>query len=202
MEVKNNTINQPFETYSKELRKICPELTDEELTFMFKDVTTTKVNAKEVYLKPGEVQDSLAICYKGLLRIVYKNDDGEDITISFIKERNYATDYGAFISQTPTTFYIETLEPCVLLNVSYDSIQTCYSKFKNCEKYGRVIAEKHLINVQKRINEFLFNNAEQRYLNFISKNANLLNRVSVTHLSSFLGIKRQTLTRIRKKLMR
>jgi len=202
MEVKTENNTKPFNTYSKALRKICPELSDEEITFMFSNVTITRLKAKELYLKSGKIQDSLAFSYKGLLRSFYINEKGEDITISFIKENNYATDYGAFISQTPSTYSIETLEPCVLINVPYNSIQECYSKFKNCENYGRLIAENQLIKIQNRINEFLFNNAERRYINFISKNTDILNRISVTHLSSFLGIKRQTLTRIRKKIIR
>ncbi len=201
MKVKATNKIKPLNAYSKALRKICPELSDEEITFMLNSVTITKLKAKEIYLKPGEIQDSLVFSYKGLLRSFYINDKGEDITISFIKENNYATDYGAFISQKPSIYFIETLEPCLLINVSYHSIQECYSKFKNCEKYGRLIAENHLIKVQNRINDFLFNNAEQRYINFVAKHADILNRISVTHLSSYLGMKRQTLTRIRKKLI-
>lgn len=192
----------PLEGYSKALRNICPELSDEEISFMLNSVTITELNAKEKYLKPGDIQNSLVFCFKGLLRSFYINDKGEDITVSFTKENNYATDYGAFIKQKPSSYFIETLEPCLLINVSFDSIQECYSKFKNCEKYGRIIAEKHLIKVQDRINDFLFFNAEQRYLNFVSKHSNILNRISLTHLSSYLGMKRQTLTRIRKNLIK
>jgi CRP-like cAMP-binding protein len=200
MKVKTTNNIKPLNAYSKALRNICPELSDEEITFMLNSVTITELKAKEMYLKPGDVQESLVFSYRGLLRSFYINDKGEDITISFIKENNYATDYGAFISQQPSKYFIETLEPCILINVSYNSIQECYSKFKNCEKYGRVIAEKHLIREHNRINDFLFNNAEQRYINFISKHADILNRISVTNLSSYLGMKRQTLTRIRKEL--
>ena len=53
---------------------------------------------------------------------------------------------------------------------------------------------------QRRIESFLFDNAETRYLDFVKENPNLLNRVSLSYLASFLGIERQSLTRIRKKL--
>jgi len=53
---------------------------------------------------------------------------------------------------------------------------------------------------QKRIESFLFETAEERYLDFIKDNPDLINRVSISHLSSSLRIERQTLTRIRKKL--
>jgi DNA-binding MarR family transcriptional regulator len=53
---------------------------------------------------------------------------------------------------------------------------------------------------QRRIESFLFENAETRYLDFIKENPDLFNRVSLSYLASYLGIERQSLTRIRKKL--
>jgi DNA-binding MarR family transcriptional regulator len=70
------------------------------------------------------------------------------------------------------------------------------------ERYGRLVAEEVLKFQQKRIESFLFETAEQRYLNFVKEQPELLSRVSLSHLSSYLGIERQTLTRIRKKLAR
>jgi hypothetical protein len=77
-------------------------------------------------------------------------------------------------------------------------MQEGYQKYKNIEKYGRLVAEEVVVLKQSRIESFLFENAEQRYLNFISTNPNLFNRISLTYLSSFLGIERQSLSRIRK----
>jgi hypothetical protein len=62
------------------------------------------------------------------------------------------------------------------------------------------VAEEVVVMQQSRIESFLFENAEQRYLNFISGNPNLFNRISLTYLSSYLGIERQSLSRIRKYL--
>lgn len=201
METITKNTAKYFNAYLKALRKVCPELSDEEIDFMFRNINLISLKPKELYLKAGKTQDSLAFCYKGLLRIFCINEKGEDITVAFVKENDYATDYSAFIKQTPSKYFIETLESSLLINIPFTSIQESYSKFKNCENYGRRIAENHLIGVQNRVNEFLFYNAEQRYNNFLSKNTEILNRISVTDLSSFLGIKRQTLTRIRKKMI-
>lgn len=195
------TTTEFLEGYLNTLRKMYPDLTSDEVNFIISKVTITKLKAKELYLKAGEIQESIAFSFKGLLRTFYINDKGEEITIAFTKENSYATDYGAFINQKPSKYYIQTLESCLLINMPYTIIQEGYAKFKNFEKYGRLIAEKHLNRRQNRIESFLFDNAEERYLNFISQNRELLNRISLTHLSSYLGIKRQTLTRIRKRLI-
>jgi len=195
-----NNINKPIQAYSNALKKVCPDLNSDELAFHTSKVTITKLESKKQYLMAGQIQESLGFVFNGLLRIFYIDHTGEEITVTFIKENFYAADYSAFINQIPSKYYIETIEPCLLVNIPFNLIQESYFKYKSFEKFGRLIAENHLYTRQNRIESFLFENAEQRYINFVSKDKDLMNRVSQTHLSSFLGIKRQTLTRIRKKL--
>ena len=77
---------------------------------------------------------------------------------------------------------------------------TSYDKFKNSEMQGRLIAEKVLTILNDRVESFLFNTAEERYLSFMHENPDLIQRISLTHLSSFLGIERQSLSRIRSRI--
>ncbi len=136
----------------------------------------------------------------GLLRRYYVNNEGKTITTSFIHENNYATDYPAFIRQKSSKYFIECPEPSIIIKLSYDQIQQGYEKFKNSERYGRLIAEKVLTIQTDRVESFLFETAEERYLNFINQNPHLINRISLTHLSTYLGIERQSLSRIRNKI--
>ena len=198
MELTNRT--DPILAYSNALKNIFPDFNAEEINFITSKITVTSLDTKKLYLMAGEIQKSTAFVFQGLLRIFYINDQGEEITIAFIQENSHAADYSAFINQNPSKYYIQTLESSLLVNVPYTLIQECYAKYRNFEKYGRLIAEKHLTKRQNRIESFLFDSAEERYINFIARNKNILDRISLTHLSSFLGIKRQSLTRIRKKL--
>lgn len=194
-------ITNAIQGYTSALRKIYPDLDSDEINFISSKVTVTKLKANQLYLMAGDIQESLGFTFEGLLRTFYIDDKGSEITVSFTKENNFATDYGAFINQNPSKYYIETLESCLLVNIPFTLMEECYAKYKNFEKCGRLIAENILNKRQHRIESFLFENAEQRYLNFISQNKDMFNRISLTHLASFLGIKRQTLTRIRKKLI-
>ena len=196
-----NQYKKPIQAYAKALIKVCPNLNAEEIDFLCSRVEITNLKANKLFLKAGGIQESVGFTFKGLLRSFYINEKGEEITISFFKENNYVTDYSAFLSQKPSKYFIETLEPCILINISFTTLQKCYSNYKNAERHGRLIAERHLTLRQDRIDSFLFENTEQRYLNFISQNKDLINRISLTHLSSFLGVSRQTLTRIRRKLI-
>lgn len=191
-----NAIQKYLESY----KIVCPSLTKEELNFIAERTTISELKNKTFYLKKDQVQKEMSFLYQGLLRSFYIDDKGSEITIQFIREGEYVADYIAFITQKPTKFYIQCIEPCILVNISFLTIQDAYFNFKNFENYGRKIAEAILVNKQNRIESFLFQNAENRYLNFIKHNPSLINRISITHLCSFLGIERQSLTRIRKKL--
>lgn len=191
-----NAIQKYLDSY----KIVCPSLTDEELNFIAERTTISELKNKTFYLKKDQVQNEMSFLYQGLLRSFYIDEKGSEITIQFIKEGEYIADYSAFITQKPSKFYIQCLEPCILVSISFLTIQEAYFRFKNFENYGRKIAEAILVNKQNRIESFLFQNAESRYLNFLKQNPNLINRISITHLCSFLGIERQSLTRIRKKL--
>lgn len=191
-----NAIQKYLDSY----KIVCPNLTDEELNFIAKRTTISELKNKTFYLQKDQIQNEMSFLHQGLVRSFYIDEKGSEITIQFVKEGEYIADYSAFITQKPSKFYIQCLEPCILVNISFLTIQEAYFKFKNFENYGRKIAEAILVNKQNRIESFLFQNAESRYLNFIKQNPNLINRISITHLCSYLGIERQSLTRIRKKI--
>ncbi len=191
-----NAIQKYLDSY----KIVCPSLTKEELNFIAERTTVSELKNKTFYLEKDQVQNDMSFLYLGLLRSFYIDEKGNGITIQFIKEGEYIADYSAFITQKPSKFYIQCLEPCIFVNISFLTIQEAYSRFKNFENYGRKIAEAILVNKQNRIESFLFQNAESRYLNFLKQNPNLINRISITHLCSYLGIERQSLTRIRKKI--
>ncbi|MEP3211432.1 MAG: Crp/Fnr family transcriptional regulator [Maribacter sp.] len=190
-----------YQQYLDSYVAICPYLKADELNFIRKHLSITEFKKKEFYLKYGQIQKEMGFVYQGLLKSYYIDNQGKKITISFIDENSYASDYPSFIQQKPSKYYIETIEPTTMVNLPYKAIQQAYHNYKNFENYGRLIAEQILLKKQDRIESFLFENAEERYIQFMHKNKNLLPRISISDLSSYLGIERQSLTRIRKKLI-
>lgn len=141
----------------------------------------------------------LGLCFPAYY-VPFMDNYGNEISVNFVRENGYATHYSAFITQTPSKYYFQCIEPSIIVNLSYLHMQEGYERFPVLERYGRLVAEEVLKVQQKRIEGFLFDNAETRYLEFIKENPDLFNRVSLSYLSSYLGIERQSLTRIRKKL--
>jgi len=193
-------LKKAITTYLDSVKTLCPKVTDAELHYLESGLTITTLKPKHFYIHANTIQQQIGFVYSGLLRSFYIDNNGNEITVNFIKENQYGTHYAAFITQKPSKYYFQCLEPSVIINLSYTHIQEGYEKFPILERYGRLVAEEVLKVQQKRIESFLFENAESRYLDFIKENQDLFNRVSLTYLSSYLGIERQSLTRIRKKL--
>jgi CRP-like cAMP-binding protein len=197
---KSLKLKEEIEAYLKSFQTICPNATIEELNYLESGLSVVELKAKHFFIHANTIQKEIGFLYSGLLRAFYIDNNGNEISVNFIRENRYATHYSAFITRTPSKYYFQCLEPTVLVTISYKHIQEGYEKFPIFERYGRLVAESVLKIQQKRIEGFLFDNAESRYLDFINENPDLFNRVSLSYLASYLGIERQSLTRIRKKL--
>jgi CRP/FNR family transcriptional regulator len=184
----------------KSVRKICPNATDHELSQFASKFTFEELNKKDFFLQFGKVQKAIGFVANGLVRSSFLDKDGNEITVGFYSEGDYATHYPAFITQQPSKYSIQCLEPTTMICLSYENMQWIYEHLPSFERYGRLIAEEILKRQQVRIESFIFQTAEERYIDFIKCHSDLFNRISISHLCSFLGIERQTLTRIRQKL--
>jgi CRP-like cAMP-binding protein len=182
------------------VKSLCSKVTEVELNYLKSGITVTELKPKHFYLHSNSIQKEIGFLYSGLMRSFYIDNNGNEISVNFIRKNSFATDYPAFITQTPCKYYFQCIEHTIIVNLSYKHIQEGYEKFPILERYGRLVTEEVLKMQQRRIDRFLFDNAEKRYLNFIDEYPDLFNRVSLSYLASYLGIERQSLTRIRKKL--
>lgn len=182
------------------VKVICPDISDEELARFASKLTMVELNKKEYFIHADKIQKSIGFITKGVVRAYFVDSEGDEKTVGFYAEGDYATHYPAFIMQTPSRYSIQCLEPTTLVCLSFENQQLLYRQSPVFERYGRIIAEEVLKAQQSRIESFIFETAEERYLHFMKRNAALFNRVSLSHLCSYLGIERQSLTRIRQKL--
>jgi CRP-like cAMP-binding protein len=191
-----------FEIYRQAIISLYPDCTDKEWNYLKSGLDISTYKAGEFFIVSGQKAHQLGYIASGLVRAYYVNDKGEEVSVMFAMENDYATDYTSLLAQTPSKYNFECLEPTTIVTLSYKHMQSGYTKFAGLERYGRLIAEDILEMLQKRVQSFQFETAEQRYLSFVKQNPNLFNRISLTHLASFLGIERPSLSRIRNKIAR
>ncbi|WP_374363789.1 Crp/Fnr family transcriptional regulator [Cloacibacterium sp.] len=187
--------------YLNSYKKISPELTDEELEFVKSNISILKLKKKQILIHENEIQKSIAFIYSGLIRSYFIDENGKEINNAFFSENEFVTDYLSFIKQQKTKYTFECLEDCILISIPFETVEIAFDKYKNFANFGRKIAEWALENRTKKYESFLFETAEERYLRFIAENRPILNRISLSHLASYLGIERQSLSRIRSKIL-
>jgi len=183
------------------ISSIYSELDDLEWDYLQRNCELIRLPAKEIIIEEGKIQKNLFFLTSGLVRGFYVDEKGDEITIRFINHTGWITHYSSLVSNTPSKYIFQILEESEMVVLPYHVVQNGYKSFRGLEKFGRLIAENVLITLQSRIEQFQFLNAEERYLSFVEEYPELFGRVSISHLCTYLGMKRQTLTRIRKKII-
>lgn len=167
---------------------------------LVKSLFKEKVYKKgDFFLAEGQVCKHVGFVVKGLMRY-YINHDGEKKTYAFSKENDYVCNYESFLPQSPSSKIIQALEDCNMLVISHADLQALYANVREGERFGRMAIEKVFMQLLKDINSFYTETPELRYQRFIENHADLQQRVSQYHIASFVGVKPQSLSRIRKRI--
>jgi CRP-like cAMP-binding protein len=108
--------------------------------------------------------------------------------------------YESFLPQNPSSKIIQALEDSVVYVISYTDLQLLYGNVREGERFGRLAIEAVFIQLLKDISSFYTETPEVRYDRFIKNHADLQQRISQYHIASFVGVKPQSLSRIRKRI--
>lgn len=150
------------------------------------------------FLKEGDVNKHVGFLEKGLVRyFVYKND--EESTFEFTKEREFIADYQSFNKNTSSVQNIQAIEDCELLIINYPDVQNIFKTTKNGNLIGRHIIEHRFDVMVSRLLALYMQNPEERYKSFISQYSDLTQRIPQYLIASFVGVKPQSLSRIRRR---
>lgn len=177
------------------IRPLSPELR-ERLT---QDLEIIEVPKKELLLRDGERADYLYILLSGMLRSYYIRD-GVEITNRFMQENHIVVSVNSFYARRPGYEFIEALEPCTLARIHYNTLQKLYKDFIEFNYTARILTEYYFSSSEERLYLLRKQKAEDRYQYFMEHTPDLLNRVPLGHIASFLGMNLETLSRIRSKL--
>lgn len=158
-----------------------------------------KLKKGDYFLKEGQNVNQIAFVEKGALRFFYLMD-GKEINNHFFLDNDYAVSYLDFLKGTPSRYYIQAIEDCELYTFSSQALQIAYDSSKNWERFGRIIAESVYATATSRFESFLFLSAKERYLQMLNDYPSFIQRIPLYHLASYLGIERESLSRIRKEI--
>jgi CRP/FNR family transcriptional regulator, anaerobic regulatory protein len=183
----------------KEWLKNVSFLTENDCNLFEPFLHTKAVNNKDILLREGQVCKELGFVNKGAFRMYYLSD-GKEINTHFSFENEFVVNYDSFLQETPSRYYIQALEDAEIVTFNLPTLQKAYNQSQNWERFGRIMAEYSYKLTTKRVEGFMFMEAEQRYLQMMTETPHLLERVPLYHLASYLGVERESLSRLRKKI--
>ena len=140
---------------------------------------------------------------KGMFRVYYIDPKTElEHNLYFIPEHMFLTSLKGLLTKTACPYLIEALEDAELLVIDREDLQQLYPRSHSWERFGRILAEQYFLFNQMRSESLLTQTAEERYIDLVENQPDILNRVSLGHISSYLGIKGPSLSRIRAQVAR
>ena len=152
----------------------------------------------EHLLQAGNVCRYIIFIETGLVRY-YINSDGEERTNYFNKEGEFVCDYMSFLPQTPSNVNIQALEDTAIFVISFNDIQQLYKGIEHGERFGRLAIEQVFVNVINQVASLYADPPEVRYSKFLSNFRDIAQRIPQYYIASYVGIKPQSLSRIRKR---
>lgn len=174
---------------------------DKEEELLFKEAfQVIQVNKNDYFLQSNEICNKIGFLHTGLIRYFVFNKN-EESTFEFTKEGEFVGDYESFISQQPSLQNIQALEDCVIVTIDYDSLQNLYLKSINANYIGRIFVEQRfiiMVNQLVTLNRF---SPEERYQYFLKNYKDLSQRIPQYLIASYVGVKPQSLSRIRKRII-
>ncbi len=174
-------------------------LTDEEKNAILSQDIFRSVKKGTILLKEGQKAKDSYFVLKGCIRTYYVLD-GEEKTTAFYTEMEVLTP-PCVISNTPSEYFVSSIEDTILTVTNPDMEVEVNSKFPKFEIMCRRLSEELLAKQQINFDEFKTSSPEQRYLNLLQKRPDLIQRVPQHQLASYLGIKPQSLSRLRARIL-
>ena len=184
--------------YKKITEKIA--LSEEEFEVCKALFTPRKVRKKQFLLQEGDVSKYQIFVNKGLLRSYTIDEKGAEHILQFALEGWWTADLYSFFTEEPSLFNIEALEDSELLLINRPSWETLLEKLPVLERYFRILIQNSLIATQRRLMESLSETAEKKYLKFMQLYPESIQRVPQHMIASYLGITRETLSRLRRDI--
>jgi CRP-like cAMP-binding protein len=176
------------------------QLTKEE-TAQFTTVLKMKNLRKRQYLlQPGDVCRFENFVSRGLLRAYTIDDKGAEHILMLAVEDWWISDLFSFLSNTPSTMYIDALEDSEIISIEKTDLEKLYIEIPKLERLMRILFQKAFVAQQQRILASISQSAEERYTSFLKKYPSLEQRIPQTQIASYLGITPETLSRVRKQL--
>jgi CRP-like cAMP-binding protein len=157
-----------------------------------------EVSSKTVLLQAGDVSNSVFFVKKGCLRQWF-NKDGKDITLQFFFEGQPVASIDSFLSNQPSLFTIESIEPSVILSISKENFEKLHKFYPEIKEQFHDYLFQRFRNYAQLFLSRIKDSPKERYDDLVKSHPEIIKRVPQHYIASYLGITPISLSRIRNR---
>ena len=189
-----------YSAYKEHIRSYA-SFTDETWELVESILSVTECRKGEYTVEEGKTCRHIDFIYQGSFR-AFSNKDGEEITTGIYLEGICLTNMKSLTTVTPSRIYVQALEDSITARLYKDSLIGLYEKSSELQAVGRAILEGMIVEENEWKEMYTLYDPEERYKFLLQKSPGIIQRVSLQYVASFLGIRRETLSRIRNRSSR
>ena len=183
-------------TFLEFLNKFIPITQDEYDLLILPCITKRQFEKKSIITHSGEIENYMNFVDRGLLRKYYKRENDE-INTQISHEGHIIHAQESFHSRTPSEYTIETIEPCELSSITYECLEKIYTSSEKMQQLGRLVITATMVLKDKWQSQLVKLSPRERFINFVTKHPELMQRVPQKYLASYLNIKPETFSRFK-----
>jgi CRP-like cAMP-binding protein len=147
----------------------------------------------------GKVENYLYFIMEGVTRSFFFKED-QNISLDFHFTGQFVSVYESFLDQVPARHAIEALTQVSTMRIRHADLAKLYAQSPKFEQIGRILTEELFKNTSERLKSLLSESATERYINLLNTYPEYVQNIPLKYLASYLNIKPESLSRIRKKL--
>jgi CRP-like cAMP-binding protein len=175
-------------------------LNQQQIDLISKKATEKLLRKEECFSEAGKVAQEVGFILDGIMRVCYYNNKGEEITKYFTVENNLVVDLESFDNEICSNVYVQAITDCKLLVFSKKDWKELLDTIVGWDAIVHKIISKTLRQKVERISSLVSEDATTRYLTFLKIFPNVINRIPLSYVASYLGITQSSLSRIRKNI--
>lgn len=171
--------------------------TNDELKQMRSLSAVKRLHRRQFLLQEGEVCRYKTFIVTGLLKTYRLKDDGTAYIMRFAAENAWSVDHESYNNQTPSKYYIEALENVEMIQWTKENFDRLMDDIPLLKAFSEKIKASNLDASQDRILMNISYTSEEKYQQFVTAFPDIFRRVPLHMVASYLGVSRETLSRIR-----
>ncbi|PZD76545.1 Crp/Fnr family transcriptional regulator [Mesonia sp. K7] len=178
-----------------------PNIQKEDYKVLMQAHTKVAFSKNEIILNEGKVSNAYYLIKKGLFRSYVIDYQGNEITTGFFGPHDILIEVASLFLRIPSKESLQALTDGEVYKIEFDDFQNLYSSIEGFTEWGRTWMSHQLFMAKHRAVTMHTQSASQRYLDLMNENPQIIKKVPLKYIASYLGITDTSLSRIRKEVL-